>query len=72
MFVSEQFIERSPMHESKTRKKPSHVSSNLSPTAGQPLPAHVLREHAFVAQVALNIIGARLPTQVCEGYMDLQ
>ena len=40
------------------------VASSLSPTAGQPLAANVMREHAFVAQIALNIIGARLPTQV--------
>lgn len=62
----QQSIDHTPAHhESKLRKKASSMTTNLSPTAGQPLPAYVMREHAFVAQVALNIIGARLPTQVC-------
>ena len=58
---------RTPGHESRTKRKVSRVVSNyqLSPTgAGQPQPAHVLREHGLVAQVVLSIVGARLPTQV--------
>ena len=58
---------RTPGHESKSRGKVTRMVSSyqLSPTAaGQPLPGHVMKEHAFVAQVLLNVVGARLPTQV--------
>ena len=59
---------RTPGHDSKSRggKLSRALSSyQLSPTAaGQPLPGHVMKEHAFIAQVVLNIVGARLPSQV--------
>ncbi len=58
---------RSPTQDMKGKRKISSmhaVASSLSPTAGQPLPANVMREHAFIAQIALNIVGARFPTQV--------
>lgn len=54
----------SPVHESRARRKIPNVTFNLSPPSGQPLPANVMREHTFVAQMVLNIVGAMLPTQV--------
>jgi hypothetical protein len=63
----QQSFDHSPAHhETKFKKKVAAAvaATNLSPTAGQLFPAYVMREHAFIAQVALNIIGARLPVQV--------
>lgn len=61
----------SPVREPKVRQQ---KAQSLSPTAGQQqqqqqqLPAYVMREHALVAQIVLNVVGARLPTQVMAMY----
>lgn len=61
----------SPVREPKVRQQ---KAQSLSPTAGQQqqqqqqLPAYIMREHALVAQIVLNVVGARLPTQVMAMY----
>ena len=50
--------------EARQRKRGSDGSSHMSPTIGQSLPVSVLKEHALIAQLVLNIVGSRLPNQV--------
>lgn len=50
--------------DSKFRRKQSVSNLTLSPAGGQQLPPSVVKEQSLIAQLIMNMIGARLPDKV--------